>query len=69
MATEQEMYELIGRAVADAGFRSKLLEDPARVAEDLGYELTEQQLAGLKEMDLEIVSEGLGERLSKFKAF
>ena len=66
MATEQEMYELIGRAVADPAFRSMLLEDPSRALEDLGIELTEEQLAALQAMDLDAVSEGLDERLAKF---
>ena len=65
MATEKEMYELLGRALADADLRAALLEDPQKAAAGLGFSLTEEQLAGLKETDLGQLAEGLDERLSK----
>ena len=65
MATEKEMYELLGRALADAEFRAALVEDPAGVATGLGFSLTDEQLAGLKASDLVQAAEGLDERLSK----
>jgi hypothetical protein len=67
MATEKEMYELLGRALADAKFRAALLEDPKKAAAGLGLNLTEEQLAGLKETDLGLLAEGLDERLSKIR--
>jgi hypothetical protein len=65
MATEQEMYELLGRALADSEFRAALLEDPQKAAAGLGLNLTEEQLAGLRASDLGRLSEGLDERLWK----
>ena len=65
MATEKEMYELLGRAMTDAGFRTALAADPAEAAAGLGITLTEDQLAGLKASDLAVAAEGLDERLSK----
>ena len=65
MATEKEMHELIGRAIADPEFRAGLVEDPEKAIKETGYELTEEQLAGLKATDLQALSEGLDERLSK----
>lgn len=65
MATEKELHELIGRAVADPDFRAALIEDPDKAAAEAGYELTSAQLAGLKQADLKALSEGLDERLSK----
>jgi len=65
MATEKEMHELIGRAVADPDFRAKLVEDPEKAIAEAGYELTEEQLAGLKSADMSGLSESLDERLSK----
>ena len=65
MATEKEMNELIGRAIADPEFRAGLVEDPEKAIKEAGYELTEEQLAGLKVTDLQALSEGLDERLSK----
>ena len=69
MATEKEMYELLGRAVADAEFRAALAEDPAGVAAGLGFSLTDEQLAGLKASDLAAATEGVDERLSKWFRF
>lgn len=65
MATKKEMYELIGRIVADADFRASLVADPEKAAKDAGYDLTEEQLAGLKKQDLEALGTDLDERLSK----
>ena len=65
MATEKEMHELIGRAVADPEFRTKLVEDPEKTIKEAGYELTEEQLAALKAADMSDLSEALDERLSK----
>lgn len=65
MATQKELHELIGRAVADADFRAALLQDPAKAVAGAGFTLTDEQLAGLKAMDLGALSEGLDERLSK----
>jgi hypothetical protein len=65
MATEKELHELIGRAVADPEFRAALLEDAEKTIAEAGYELTEEQLAGLKATDLKALSKGLDERLSK----
>jgi len=65
MASEQRFHELIGRAIADASFRSKLATDPKKAAQDAGVELTEQQIAYLKTIDLKSVSEILDRRTSK----
>ena len=65
MATENQMYELIGRMVADPAFRASLVEDPEKAVKDAGYELTEEQMAALTERDLKALSADLDERLSK----
>ena len=65
MATEKEMYELLGRALTDPQLRAVLVEDPVKAAQGLGMDLTEEQLAGLKSTDLGQLTEGLDERLSK----
>ncbi len=65
MATEKEMYELLGRALTDPEFRKGLLEDPLKVATGLGIELAEEQAAALKSPDLAGALEGLDERMSK----
>ena len=65
MATEKQMYELIGRMVADPAFRTSLVEDPEKAVKDAGYELTEEQMAALTERDLKALSADLDERLSK----
>jgi hypothetical protein len=65
MATEKEMYELLGRALVDANFRAALAADPVQAAAGLGYELTEEQVAALKSADMAQAVQGLDERLSK----
>ena len=65
MATQQELNELIGRMVADPDFRAALMQDPEKAVKAAGYDLTEQQIAGLKQTDLKGLTEGLDERLSK----
>ena len=65
MATEEEMYALIGRAVADPEFRSKLAADPEGAAKEVGYTLTEEQLAALKAAEGGGLATVLEERLPK----
>lgn len=65
MATEKEMYEIIGRSVADKKFREDLIADPQAAAEKIGYSLTPQQLTSLKESGLGTITEELHERISK----
>ncbi len=67
MATQKEMYELLGRAVVDAEFRARLMEDPAKAAKEEGFELTEEQIKAIKEADLKEMPEALGERLAKMR--
>ena len=69
MATEKEMYELLGRAVVDAEFRAALTADPAGAGAGLGISLTEDQVAGLQASDLAAVTEVLDERLSKLRIY
>ncbi len=64
MATREQIADLVGKAIADAEFRASLAADPAKATAALGISLTEEQLAGLKEIDLS-KAEGLDERLSK----
>jgi len=65
MATEEELYALIGRAVVDAEFRKKLIADPEGAAKEAGYTLTEEQLAALKSTEGKGLAAVLEERLPK----
>ena len=65
MASEKEIYEIIGRAVADKNFRTALMKDPKKATSELGYALTEEQIAMLKESELGKISEELNTRISK----
>ena len=65
MATEKEMYELIGRAVADPEFRKKLTADPEEAAKEAGYTLTDEQLAALESEDAKGIATVLEERFPK----
>ena len=63
--SEKKMYELIGRAIADPDFRAALIADPDKATKEAGYELTDEEIASLREIDLKAGAEELGERLSK----
>ncbi len=65
MATQKEMYELMGRALTDADFRTALTEDPGKAAADLGIDLTQDQAEALKSADLVATMENVDQRLSK----
>jgi len=65
VARENEMLELLGRALADEAFRARLLDDPRQAARDAGYDLAEEQLAVLKMIDTQTLAEALDERLVK----
>ena len=65
MATEQELYQVIGRAVVDPGFRARLAADPVAAAAEVGVTLTAAEAAGLKAEDGQGVAQVLAERLPK----
>jgi hypothetical protein len=62
---KSRLYELIGRAIADPDFRATLIADPDEAIKEAGYELTEEEIASLREIDLRAAAEELGGRLSK----
>jgi len=51
--------ELIGRAVQDAEFRRKLLDDPQQVVAAEGYELEPGQIEALQRLDRRAVDEAI----------
>jgi hypothetical protein len=65
MANEKELSELLGRALLDQDLRARLMADPQGATTEMGLNLNEEQLAGLKATDLSKLSEGLDEHLSK----
>ena len=65
MATQEEIYQLLGKALAEPEFRSALAADPAKAAAGLGVTLSAEEVAGLQASDLSKMAEGLDERLSK----
>lgn len=69
MATGKEWQELLGRALADEAFRARLFDDPQQAAWETGYDLTAEQLAALKTIDIQTLAEALDERLVKKTGF
>jgi hypothetical protein len=65
VASEKEMEALLGRALADEAFRAALFDDPRQAARDAGYDLTAEQLAALKTLDVQTIAEALDQRLIK----
>lgn len=48
---EKGQNELIGRAIVDRDFRNRLLEDPEKVIEEEGYEVSDEVLQQIKAVD------------------
>lgn len=49
----QELERLIGRAVLDPEFREKLFADPEKAIREAGLDLTEEEIAHLKSIDVQ----------------
>ena len=47
----QELERLIGRAVLDREFRERLFADPETTIREAGFDLSEEEMAGLKSID------------------
>ncbi len=66
--SREAVERIIGKAVMDAEFREALLADPAKAL--AGYDLTEEEMAGLKELadaeSLNAMAGTLDERVSKW---
>jgi hypothetical protein len=61
----RRFLELIGRALADETFRSRLAADPVEAAASIGVTLSDAEAAAFKGADAAKMAEGLDERLSK----
>jgi hypothetical protein len=48
---QKDLERLIGRAVLDTEFRARLLADPEKVIREEGFDLTEEELEKVKEVD------------------
>ena len=62
---KNKMHELIGRAIADPDFRAALIADAKKAIKEAGYDLTEEEMTSLGQIDLMAAAEELGDRLSK----
>lgn len=51
--------ELIGRAVQDPEFRRRLLADPKEAVAAEGYELDEEQIEALQQLDPEAIDKAV----------
>ena len=47
----QDLERLIGRAVLDAKFRESLFADPEKAVREAGFELSDEEMAALSEID------------------
>lgn len=56
---EQIPPELIGRAVQDPEFRRRLLADPKKTVAEEGYELDEDQIEALQQLDPEAIDKAI----------
>ncbi len=51
MASREQLERLVGQALLDVGFRSRLLGDPAGAAQDIGVHLTRGQAQRIRQWD------------------
>jgi len=56
---EQLPPELVGRAIQDSEFRNRLLEDPAAVVAAEGFDLTDEQIEALRNLDAAAVDQAI----------
>ena len=65
--SREAVEQILGKATLDQNFREALFSDPTTTLE--GFDLTEEELAGLKSLDAETLASAAGsldERISKF---
>jgi len=60
-----EPQELLSRLAEDPDFRAELRADPAAALSRRGVELSDEQRATLREIDLDVPDEQLAERISR----
>ena len=47
----EDLERLIGRAVLDPKFRERLFSDPEKAIREAGFDLSDEEMAGLKRID------------------
>ena len=47
----EDLERLIGRAVLDPKFRERLFADPEKAIREAGFDLSDEEMAGLKRID------------------
>lgn len=62
MAIEEGLQKLLDQALNDEAFRARLFDNPSQAARDAGYDLTAEQLATLKTIDMQTIAERLDVR-------
>lgn len=68
MSSTEQIQNIIGEAVSNEEFRAKLIEDPVTAVREHGYELTDEQVEQLTNLDkseIEGLLTDVEERLSK----
>ena len=55
MASREQLERLVGQALLDVGFRSRLLGDPEGAAQDIGVHLTRGQAQRIRQWDAGIL--------------
>ena len=48
---KEDLERLIGRAVLDPRFRERLFADPEKAIREAGFDLSDEEMAGLKRID------------------
>jgi len=61
--------QLLSRLAEDPDFRAELRADPVAALLQRGVELSDDERATLREIDLDVPDEELAERISKFRFY
>ncbi|TMV52954.1 hypothetical protein FE783_01855 [Paenibacillus mesophilus] len=61
-----DLAKLVAHAMKDEQFRQQLIENPEEAALAAGFQLSDEELEAIKNVDLGLSEEELEERVSKF---
>ena len=69
MTDTDPIREIVCRAISDPEFRAGLVSDAEATLAAAGIDVTAEQIAAIKQMDVGDIAEDVDDRISKFFAF
>lgn len=65
MATQDELKQVISRALIDPEFKAELVKNPADTVKKMGFDLTQEQAQMIKQVDMSGMASQVEEMVSK----